>query len=237
MKKKIILIIAIAAVVGLALLVTAISFALKSDKLTRELNHTKQMFIKTQEEAKRIQTEKDKITKENEKLQADALSYVAINNDLQKEKESLQEKVKEAQRTISEKEDKLQSLNENLKKLEKQIAKEKQVGDEKLVKEKKDLEEKIKSQEEALKKERGLYHYNLAVAYTQANLYDEAIEAYEKSLTFDQNNAEAHYNLGLLYQNIKQDPEKAVEHYRKYLELKPDSEDKEEVQEWIAKLK
>ena len=74
------------------------------------------------------------------------------------------------------------------------------------------------------------------MAYTQANLYDEAIEAYEKSLTFDQNNAEAHYNLGLLYDKVKTDPEKAVLHYKKYLELKPDAEDKEEIETWIQQL-
>jgi tetratricopeptide (TPR) repeat protein len=51
------------------------------------------------------------------------------------------------------------------------------------------------------------------------------------------NNADAHYNLGLLYKDVKQDPDKAIMHLSKYLELKPDAEDKEEVQGWIEKLK
>jgi tetratricopeptide (TPR) repeat protein len=106
-----------------------------------------------------------------------------------------------------------------------------------LQKEKKELEGKIKSLEETLQKERGLYHYNLAVSYAQAKLYDEAIASYEKSLTFNPDNADAHYNLGVLYADFKSDSEKAISHYRKYLELKPDANDKEEVLRLMEKLK
>ena len=48
-------------------------------------------------------------------------------------------------------------------------------------------------------------------------------------------NPDAHYNLGLLYENHQKDPIKACLHYRKYLELKPQAEDKEEVENWIKR--
>ncbi|MFH1318611.1 MAG: hypothetical protein ABIH71_06320, partial [Candidatus Omnitrophota bacterium] len=64
-----------------------------------------------------------------------------------------------------------------------------------------------------------------------------AVNAYEKSLSFESENAEAQYNLGLLYENFNLEPEKAILHYEKYLELKPDAVDKDEVLKWINRLK
>jgi len=74
------------------------------------------------------------------------------------------------------------------------------------------------------------------VAYSQAKLYEEAIFEYEESLKLNANNPEAHYNLGLLYENCIGETEKALEHYRKYLELKPNAEDSAEVEAWIKRL-
>jgi tetratricopeptide (TPR) repeat protein len=98
------------------------------------------------------------------------------------------------------------------------------------------LRENVKSLEQTLNKERSIYHYNLAVSFTQAELYDDAIEAYEKSLKFNPDNADAYYNLGLLYANIRNNPEKAIEEYRAYLKLKPDAPDRDEVDAWIRQL-
>jgi hypothetical protein len=39
-----------------------------------------------------------------------------------------------------------------------------------------------------------------------------------------------------LYENPIGDTEKALEHYRKYLELKPNAEDSAEVEVWIKRL-
>lgn len=198
-------------------------------RLRAQFAQSKNMLQGLEQELARIQAEKEKLTKENERLQADAVSYVALNTKLQDEKEKLQ-------KTIETKEADLQRLTKELEEVENKIAPEALSQQDKLIKEKAGLEKKINTLNNTLRKERALFHYNLGVAYTQAKLYDEAIEAYEKSLKFYPANPEAHYNLGLLYHNIKQDPEKAVQHYRKYLELKPDSEDKEEVKGWIESL-
>lgn len=69
----------------------------------------------------------------------------------------------------------------------------------------------------------------LGTAYTKAGLFDEAIEAYQKSLISNPNNADIHYYLGLLYQKSNKNVEKAVFHFKRYLYLKPDAKNREEV--------
>jgi tetratricopeptide (TPR) repeat protein len=223
----------------IALILGGIStfFYLRSNDLGQQLRQAQQMVQKMHEETRRIDGEKEKINQENEKLQADAISYVALNTDLQKEKDDLRARLKKAQDAITAKEQELKSASQKAKEIDKEMGKEKMVLNAKLTEEKTALEEKMQSLQETLRTERALYHYNLGVAYTEANLYDEAIEAYKRSLEFNPKNAEAHYNLGLLYENFNGDPGLAASHYRRYLELEPDAEDKEEVSGWIRRLK
>jgi tetratricopeptide (TPR) repeat protein len=68
-------------------------------------------------------------------------------------------------------------------------------------------------------------------------MYDDAIDAYEKSLKAKDANAEAHYNLGLLYENVRSDKPLASKHYKRYLELDPKGKDAAEVSSWIERLK
>ncbi len=233
--KKVYLIISMVFIIGF--LVTSIVFFLKNNALVPQLNNMKQLLGKADEEIKRFQSETKKMSKENEKLQADTISYLTFNNDLQKEKEDLQVKFNEAQKIIAEKEAQLEIITHRLEGAERKKNKEQTGLQEQLLKEKKEMEVKLQSLEEILQKERALYYHNLAVNYTMSKLYDAAIEAYKKSLTFNPDNADGHYNLGLLYENFKNDPKMAVLHYGKYLEFNPDATDKEEVMELIQKLK
>ena len=116
---------------------------------------------------------------------------------------------------------------------EKGKGKKRKLEQEKLIEEAAALNSKLDSLESTLTQERGLYHYNLGVAYVRAQLYEEALAAYQKSLKFRPNNPEAHYNLGLLYGEVKQDPAIAAFYYRKYLELNPEAEDHEDIQKLI----
>jgi len=104
-------------------------------------------------------------------------------------------------------------------------------------------EEKIKQLEEGLadarqqmKKQEALLHYNLGVAYTKEKNYDMAIDEYESVLSLNPQDADTHYNLAILYDEVRKNSKKAIEHYQKYLELKPDAEDIDEVKDWIATL-
>lgn len=65
------------------------------------------------------------------------------------------------------------------------------------------------------------------------SLLRAAIESYEKSLSVDPDFAACHYNLASVYK-IFEDVEKAIYHYRRYVELEPDSPRRGEIEETIA---
>lgn len=220
------------------LLIACIFLLGQHSRLSSQVSQSKKLLSKMEEEVKNAVLEKENLAKEKEKLQADAISYIGINTNLQREKEEAEKKLKGALEIINTKEQNLASANKKLTKLSKQLDKEKnaQGRSNEVLAEKGALQAKIKSLEDTLKKERGSYHYNLAVSYTQAKLYDEAVDAYKKSLEFEPSNPEAYYNLGLVYENFKADPDEAISCYKKYLELKPDALDKEEVEGWISRL-
>jgi len=234
--KKLFLVIPI--LISLLLLVILIAGLLKNNTLNSQLKLSKNLLQRIQGEMEQVKEEKDKVTKEKDKLQSDTLSYLALNTKLEEEKNKSQINFEESAKIIKVKEDELNAVKERINAFEKQIEEKKEELSRKegLVNEKKELRRKIILMGNTLKKERALYHYNLGVAYSQAKFYDEAIGEYEKSLKYSSANANAHYNLGLLYENIKKVPEQAIEHYRKYLEIKPDTADKEEVEGWIKKL-
>lgn len=184
-----------------------------------------------------MQQEKEKIAKENEKLNADAISYMALNTKLQQEKDKVQKKLNNLEKSVNLKEKDLTAMKQKLKKLEKKVTKEGLTLGKKYGAEKSVLLKKIKAMEADIKEQKSTYYYNLAVAYTKASLYDDAISAYEKSLEIKKDNPDAYYNLGLLYDSVKQEAPQALENYREYLRLKPDAEDREDVESLIEKLK
>jgi tetratricopeptide (TPR) repeat protein len=98
------------------------------------------------------------------------------------------------------------------------------------------LRDEIKGLRQNLTLQKGLYYYNLGVAYTQAKMYAEAIGAYEKALELNPSVAEAHYNLGLLYEEVEKDYARASRHYRDYLALKPQAEDTMQVKKALDAL-
>jgi len=233
--KKIVLI--IFALVSSIFFATTLVFLLKSNKLNLSLSQSQEIIQKIQEENKRLEEEKVKINTAKDKLEANAVSYLALNTKLQKETDSLNDKLKKAQRLLGNKEADLQRLTDRLEQVQAKMTKENTSQNEKLAKQKKELQNKLIALETRLKKEKAQYFYNLGVAYAKAELYDEAVEAYEKSLALQDNNPDAHYNLGLIYDSYRQDPDNAILHFQKYLELRPDADDKDEVLDWIDRLK
>jgi tetratricopeptide (TPR) repeat protein len=219
-----------------ASLISNLYFFYKNNKLRLRNFRLEKLIKKMEEEIDFLKEEKENLFKENEKLKEEAVSFTNLTAKLQEEKKTLQKKVENFQKSMEENERKLNECQVELEKLKKTSGEILQNKEEQLIKENENLRKKISSLEATLKKERALYHYNLGVAYTKANLFKEAIESYQKCLEFDPKMAEAHYNLGLLYEDFKKDPEVAILHYQKYLELNPDAEDKEEVKKWIDRL-
>jgi tetratricopeptide (TPR) repeat protein len=86
--------------------------------------------------------------------------------------------------------------------------------------------------EKALKR-----HYNLAIIYENLGRYKEAAQEYERTLMLSPDDADIHYNLAIVYDDHLQDNEKAILHYRRYLELSPNAPDAGTVEEWMAEAK
>ena len=65
--------------------------------------------------------------------------------------------------------------------------------------------------------------------------YKKAADLYEKILVLEPDSATATLDLAIIYDDYIGRKDRAIELYRRYLELKPDTEKKELVSEWIAK--
>lgn len=77
--------------------------------------------------------------------------------------------------------------------------------------------------------ERGDSRYKKAVEAERYGHFDEALQAYEEILAEKPNAALAHFQLGLLYHDQKQDYIEAVHHYQRYLALHGAASDKKEL--------
>jgi tetratricopeptide (TPR) repeat protein len=77
-------------------------------------------------------------------------------------------------------------------------------------------------------------HYNMGVVFANRGQFKEAEREYLRALRLDPADADTHYNLAVLYdQNLKK-YRKAASHYRRYLRLRPDAEDANEVRIWMT---
>lgn len=206
------------------------------EQLEMQLNQERLSVEKWQKKFKKVEAEKEGLEKEADSLRDNVLHYLDINNGLQEETAKLQEGMKgleKLQKAIDEKDLQIETLK---KKAAAQKSGQKTKNDEhekEMSTQVDTLNSELKSLGDTLIRERGIFHYNLGVAYTKAQLYTEALAAYKKSLEFEPGNYEAHYNLGVLYADVKWDRVSAAFHYRRYLELNPEAEDSEEVQKWV----
>ncbi|MBI2496303.1 MAG: tetratricopeptide repeat protein [Candidatus Omnitrophica bacterium] len=209
---------------------------LETRKLRAQESQSAALLQKIQKQTSQLEAEKTQIAKEYEALQVDVVSYVSRNTKLQEGIEQLQGRLAESKTLMEDKDATLQGLQEQVERLRRESTKIRSERQTALGQELNASRQKLSSLEAALTQERGTCQYNLGVVYAQAQRYDEAIEAYQSALRFAPQHAETHYNLGLLYQQVEHDREKAAWHFRKYLELNPKAADRDEVQQWIDSL-
>ncbi len=69
--------------------------------------------------------------------------------------------------------------------------------------------------------------------FVESQDYDSALKAFKEYLQINPNSAKAHYELALLYDDQVNDSLMSIYHYRSYLELVPDSQDKENAKMWL----
>jgi predicted Zn finger-like uncharacterized protein len=98
-------------------------------------------------------------------------------------------------------------------------------------------DEAIKRYEKALKEAPDLtyVYYKLGRAWSEREQHTKAIDWYKKAVVAEPTNAMPHYYLGYAYKD-KNKRKDAAAAFRKYLELKPDAEDKREIEDEIAAL-
>jgi len=77
-------------------------------------------------------------------------------------------------------------------------------------------------------------HLAIGNRYYDNGQYQEALAEYQKVLDFDDKNVDAHLNMGVIYQDVLQDKEKASLHYRTYMELQGPRQ--EEVSKWFREV-
>lgn len=81
------------------------------------------------------------------------------------------------------------------------------------------------------------FHYNLAIEYLKAEKFNQAAEELHKVIRLNPEDEDAHYNLGVLYENHLGDRKQAKFHYRQYLKLAPAARaDVNDVKEWIRQI-
>jgi tetratricopeptide (TPR) repeat protein len=80
-------------------------------------------------------------------------------------------------------------------------------------------------------------NYQRAKKLYEQRDFQAAAEFYKKALSVHPEFANAHMELGLLYDDKLGDPISAIYHYRRYLELRPDSEKGQLVEDFIERAK
>lgn len=72
------------------------------------------------------------------------------------------------------------------------------------------------------------------ILYREEGNFDAALQAYNQALVLNPDYVLAHRNIGILYDIYLQQPVRALEHYRRYLELQTEPDD--DVNRWVVDL-
>lgn len=81
-----------------------------------------------------------------------------------------------------------------------------------------------------------MLHYNLGVSLSFNNECDKAIEQFERVLSIQENNADAHYNLGYLAYFYSKNLVKAHQHFQKYLDIIPNAPELSEISSYLGEI-
>lgn len=93
-----------------------------------------------------------------------------------------------------------------------------------------------KNKDENLKQEVANMHYNLGVIFQGQGKYEAAIKEFKSDLTLNPGDADACYNLALIYDRVKNERARAIDHYKMYLRIRPFAADTLKVKERLTQL-
>lgn len=92
----------------------------------------------------------------------------------------------------------------------------------------------IAREHERLLKEVADTHYNMGVLFTKKDDYTRAVKEFHKVVELRPADADALYNLGVIYAEHLPDRERATTYFRRYLQLNPSAKDASWVKQYIA---
>ena len=88
-----------------------------------------------------------------------------------------------------------------------------------------------------LKMDAAKAHYNMGNIYFEKGEYEIAVREYYQAVTLMPDDPDAHYNLAFVSGEYLNDQTTALKHYQMYLFLKPDAEDRAQINEKIISSK
>ena len=195
------------------------------DRMVRELSYSLNMNKQLSEENADLKREMDKLS----------LSITPSENriqELEQSKFSLESKLKGYEARMLAGEARIKELEGQLKAFQE----EKKGEDKQLENYKQGLlqaENKIKqliAQRETEKAELFKSFYEVGTTYTASRKYKQAVSSFEQCLKINPEDANVHYNLGVLYEYEYGDRKGAIYHLKKYIELNPQAKDRKEIE-------
>lgn len=228
----------IAAILLVIFAAATVLFSSAKKKAELQLQRSEQVAEDIEKELNRVKEDEESAKAKHKECLDDLVSSLDTNNQLREEAGKLKVDIEKLKNLVVEQDMIIQQLkSEQGRGTAKLLSQPMPSASGKvLLEEIQDLRRQKEELEFALQNERALFHYNLGVVYMKAELYPAAIAEYEKSLEFNPDEADTHYNLGFLYERINKDPVRAAYHYRRYLELNPDADDAVTVQGLIHQL-
>lgn len=79
--------------------------------------------------------------------------------------------------------------------------------------------------------------FQRATRKAQEQDYEAAITLYREALRTSPRSAKAHLQMGMIYDDVYKNPIRAIYHYERYLELRPDAEKRDLVKDWAERLR
>ena len=98
------------------------------------------------------------------------------------------------------------------------------------------LQDIVKRILEANRREKVDMHYNVGCVFRSGGQYLKAEQEFLKALALAPDDADVHYNLGILYEENLKDMKKARSHYERYIELAPKEKDAAKVRQWLTEM-
>ena len=230
----------------LGILCALLLFSLVNNiKLSKDVASYKSKALSNANVAKKLLVEKERILEENKpfknknvSLQKELESTQYLKNSLAEQNQKLKSKLVDSEQKYAAIDQKLNNYSEELEKIISEklelysIYEQEKAEKDQLAQEISELENKIG----ALNKELGgidtkyVEHeakriYDMAFIYAKAGMIDETIKSFKRYMNLNGETADMHYNLAVIYDDVKLDKTNASKHYKRYLELNPNAID------------